>query len=277
MSSYTCKITKCALLTAQHSFSSSITLLSGMFLLFLWLWWHKHHDFQWCCVPTATGEVKHSQRIRPYLCTRCLNTMLGAWLKGASLNLLAKHFPHSQASELFPLSSGPLSLDTCIIWHQAPVALEYIFCTRFQKASENALKLQAKRWANLFRLPPSPPAPSSKYAVGVYFQGVCVFWMRENISCLVSVLWLRLGGMESEQSQAREGQVQVAEQEKGRGKGGLGHSFLPFIFPPFPSLHREGNVGSIPSVWYVCINIISLYELTCRRFSFLLTNCCSPQ
>lgn len=99
--------------------------------------------------------------------------------------------------------------------------------------------------------------------------------------------------MEAEQSQAREGQVQVAAQE--RGGGGepgslLSPLYLPFsfFFPlppnyfffiiiPLPPLPPEGDVGTIPSLWYVCVNIISSYELTRWRFSFLLTNRSLPQ
>lgn len=186
--------------------------------------------------------------------------------------MLAKHFPSPKHLKYF-CHDVDRSPDTCIAWQKAPAvpsSTSQAMGFWSEKACPEAAR---KRWVSLF-----PPFPLffSKYAVGVCFQGVCVFWMRESISCLVSVLWLRLGGMKAEQSQAPEGQVQVAEQERGRGKGGLGHSFLSFIFP-FPSCTVQGNVGSIPSVWYVCINIISLYELTCCRFSFLLTNCSSPQ
>lgn len=69
----------------------------------------------------------------------------------------------------------------------------------------------------------------------------CVFWMRRRISCLVSALRLRRGGIEAEQSQAREGQVQVAAQERaGGGEPGslLSPLSLPFsfFFPPPPPL-----------------------------------------
>lgn len=152
-------------------------------------------------------------------------------------------------------------------------------------------------------LPPVPPAPPRSPAWACA-SPKCVFWMRQRISCLVSALRLRRGGTESEQSQSREGQVQVAVQEgAGGGEPGsllsplpLPFSFLyfslPFFFPlqppfsffltsppasPLPPQPREGDVGTIPSVWYVCVNIISSYELTRWRFSFLLTNRSLPQ
>lgn len=151
-------------------------------------------------------------------------------------------------------------------------------------------------------LPPVPPAPPRSPAWACA-SPKCVFWMRQRISCLVSALRLRRGGIESEQSQSREGQVQVAVQEgAGGGEPGslvsplpLPFSFLyfslPFFFPlqppfsffltsppasPLPPQPREGDVGTIPSVWYVCVNIISSYELTRWRFSFL-TNRSLPQ
>lgn len=87
----------------------------------------------------------------------------------------------------------------------------------------------------------------------------CVFWMRRRISCLVSALRLRRGGMEAEQSQAREGQVQVAEQERaGGGEPGslLSPLYLPFsfFFPsppnyfflllfPYPPSPQKGMLG----------------------------------
>lgn len=88
------------------------------------------------------------------------------------------------------------------------------------------------RWVPAPRVPPEPP----RGLAWACASPKCVFWMRRRISCPVSALRLRRGGMEAEQSQAREGQVQVAAQERaGGGEPGslLSPLSLPFSFSFF--------------------------------------------
>lgn len=87
-------------------------------------------------------------------------------------------------------------------------------------------------------LGPGAPLPPPFSVAWACASPKCVFWMRQRISCLVSALRLRRGGMEAEQSQAREGQVQVAAQERaGGGEPGslLSPLSLPFSFSFLPS------------------------------------------